>query len=110
MNEIEKLRTNLNKYPNIYSLIDEKDISKWLEKLSEFDNPITQYVKSSNYNILTVLITAEINLDSDKLLKQLEDGLNTFPDLKSSDTFKRNIKSLDNFAFFSFLSELSLSK
>lgn len=109
MNEIDLLTSNLEQYPNIKSLICEKDIKKWKEKLSQYAEPQSDYIEKSKFNILTTLISANHG-SCRKLLRLLEDSLMIFPYLMSSVTFKRNIKSLEDYAFLSFLSELSLSK
>jgi len=109
MNEIDILKKNLEKYPNVKFLINGKDIALWEKKLSEFDNPLTDYIQKSIFNLLTSLILAEQFDTSQKLLRLLEDSLTIFTNLKFSTTFKRNIKSLEDYAFFSFLSELSLA-
>lgn len=109
MDEIETLKLNLDCYPNIKVLINEKDIKKWADKLSTFTNPTDEYVNKSKYNLLTSLVAEKYNEDAKNLLIQLENTLIVHPDLKSSKTFKRNIKSLVDFSFFSFMSELSFS-
>jgi hypothetical protein len=110
MNEINFLKQNLETYPNIKVLISEKDIEKWSEKLSMYENPITDYVNISKFNLLTTLIRTKCCESSNQLLGHLENSLIIFPDLKDSETFKRNIKSLNGNAFISFLSELSFAK
>ncbi len=110
MSEINLLKDNLEKYPNIKTLINEKDIDKWTKKLAGYTNPINDYILNSKFNILTSLILENTNDFAKNLAIFFETSLKIFPQLLDSDTFKRNIKSLDDFAFISFLSELTLSK
>jgi len=109
MKEIEVLKKNVEKYPNIKFLINRKDIALWGKKLSQFANPFTDYIQKTIFNLLTTLILEEQSDNCQRLLKLLENSLTVFTNLRYSATFKRNIKSLEDFAFFSFLSELSLA-
>ncbi len=115
MEAIELLKSSLIKYSLISDLISEKDVEKWVEKLNGFKDINNEYVYKVNFNILTSLIAQNQIINSDinpafNLLNYLEDSLKIFPELKKSNEFKRNIKSLDDFSFFSFLSELSLAR
>jgi hypothetical protein len=107
----EQLKAALAEHPNISKLINDRDIEKWNKKLLGYNNYITDYLEKENYNILTSLMIWNYNRqDAINLLAFLEDSLNVFPELIASNEFKRNIKSLNEFGFFSFLSELSLAK
>ncbi len=110
--EIEELlRNSFKKYPSVSSLITAKDIKKWKSLSNEYNDFLEDYVYKVNFNILTTLIAANFNIVAAiNLLQFFEDSLKIFPELLQSNEFKRNIKSLTDFGFFSFLSELSVAK
>ncbi len=109
MDTIKALEKSLKIHHSVSDLISKKDIDKWNKKISGYENPNEDYVLKSKFNLLTSLILSESNESAKALIKFLESSIQKFPELIESDSFKRNIKSLDDFAFFSFLSELSLS-
>jgi hypothetical protein len=105
------LNSTLNKYPNICKLITEKDIKKWENLSNKYKAFLEEYVYKVNFNILTILVASTLNYEpAMNLLTFLEDSLKIFPELINSKEFKKNIKSLEEFSFLSFLSELSVAR
>ena len=88
MNEIELLKNNLEKYQNIKALINENDIEKWSKKLSEYSNPMADYVEKSKFNILNCLILEHQYASTNNIITFLEDSLQLFPQLIESNSFK----------------------
>ena len=109
MNTIENIKEILIKYSNIERLLNDKDI-EWLDNKSrKIDNPFTDKVSINQFNLLTSIASENISVFSQNLLTLLNNYLELFPVLLKSSEFKRNIKSLDNYAFFSYLTELSFA-
>lgn len=109
MDTIENIKEILSRYPNIERLLNTKDI-EWLNnKLKKIDNPFTDKIKFNQFNLLTSIASENIYVPSRKLLTSLNYYLGLFPVLLDSSEFKRNIKSFDDYAFFSYLTELSFA-
>jgi hypothetical protein len=109
MDTIENIKEILSRYSNIERLLNAKDI-EWLNnKLKMIDNPFTDKVNFNQFNLLTSIASENIFVPSQKLLTLLNNYLGLFPILLESSEFKRNIKSFDNYAFFSYLTELSFA-
>lgn len=106
-NNIEKI---LRKYSNINRLLNKKDILKLSSNLNTIRNPFTNRVNFEQFNLLSLITSEEYFDNSKRLLTLLNDYLSRFPELQESIEFKRNIQSLEKFAFFSYMTELSFAR